>query len=265
MSVAIEGLWKVCEVVRAGQVERRHPASHYLFSGDRLRRFWYPETSAGHRAHETDEGPYQVIAGADHAALDFTPDGASKAIRWLVRVAGEELAICFGPRGALPREFSSDKEAVVRLRRDAVAVPPVADHPYFGRVGYHVVLESWRCTIDVDGRAVEVSFDGDASGDPARALAIAQEVFGDLAAWRERTESFAVEKLLPMKNEGWLLEDEAPVTAEAFRGCMSLPKLHVDRRGHLTFEYEVGELFWEHAIHVYGTLEGGPDDAAPVG
>lgn len=67
----------------------------------------------------------------------------------------------------------------------------------------------------------------------------------------------SVETLETLKNEGWLDEDEAPLTEADFLSRLTLRALTVDEFGHFTFWYDDGDVFWGHAIEAHGTLADG--------
>lgn len=102
------------------------------------------------------------------------------------------------------------------------------------------------------------------AGDEAglgEALATAGALWDDQAGWSERIRAYAVEELLPLKNDSWLEDDEEPLTPAEFRARMRLDSITVDPDGSFTFWHDDGDLFWGHSIQIDGTLQDGPTGA----
>jgi len=89
----------------------------------------------------------------------------------------------------------------------------------------------------------------------------ADALWTDEVAWKRRIDDFAVEKLLPLKNDGWLGDDETPFTAEEFKARMTVESVTIDAGGDFTFWHHDGNLFWGHSIQVGCNLEVGPEYA----
>ena len=94
----------------------------------------------------------------------------------------------------------------------------------------------------------------------ADAIKTAESLWADQAAWKRRVDEFAVEQLLPLKNESWLGEDEREITPADFKKKMKLKSINVDGDGRFEFWHDDGGLFWGHSIQVSGTLKDGLTD-----
>lgn len=92
-------------------------------------------------------------------------------------------------------------------------------------------------------------------------LEAATRLFSEQARWHHRVREYAVEQLLPLKNDTWLDEDEEAMSADEFLSKMSLESICVDESGDLTFWHNDGDLFWGHAIEIRGDLSDGLTDA----
>jgi hypothetical protein len=93
------------------------------------------------------------------------------------------------------------------------------------------------------------------------ALNTAYSLWKDQWEWQKRIRQFAVQKLLPIKNDFWLEDGERALTAEQFDDRMTLESIDVDADGSFTFWHDDGDLFWGHLIEVRGNLCDGPTDA----
>jgi hypothetical protein len=85
------------------------------------------------------------------------------------------------------------------------------------------------------------------------------------AAWDDRVRAFAVSRLLGLKNDAWLGDDESALTTAQFTARMTPQAVTLDPDGSFTFFYADGDLFWGHSILVSGTIADGPADADIAG
>src|SRR5207249_3318350 len=93
------------------------------------------------------------------------------------------------------------------------------------------------------------------------ALKSAHTLWESQDVWSRRIRDFAVQKLLPLKNDAWLDEGEVEVTADQFQDRMTLDSITVYPNGSFEFWHHDGDLFWGHSIQVRGSLSEGPTDA----
>lgn len=114
-------------------------------------------------------------------------------------------------------------------------------------------------------RTVSISCDRDESGGIENALMTAEALWDDQKSWRQRVEAIAVKELLPLKNENWLDEDEAELTADDFLSRMKLTSIGVHADGEFDFWHDDGDLFSGHSIQVSGNLQDGPTRANIAG
>ncbi len=94
-----------------------------------------------------------------------------------------------------------------------------------------------------------------------KALTVARSLWACRKEWQQRIAKYATEKLLPLKNESWLGEDETELTAREFAKRMAVETICVRANGSFEFWYSDGDLFWGHSIRVSGNLTGGPKHA----
>ena len=79
--------------------------------------------------------------------------------------------------------------------------------------------------------------------------------------WKENVDDFAVKKLLSLKNDVWLGEDESPLNADQFKSRMTLQSVSIYPDGEIEFWHDDGDLFWGHSIQISGSLGEGLTDA----
>lgn len=121
---------------------------------------------------------------------------------------------------------------------------------------------NWFCgDLLWSGQEVRLNLSMDGCDSIAQPLAIAAELWRPEADWNARIMAYAVENLLPLKNDVWLEEDEAELDTADFEGRMSLQTITVYADGSFEFWFDDGDLFWGHVIMVRGSLAGGLCDA----
>lgn len=106
-------------------------------------------------------------------------------------------------------------------------------------------------TIEIGGVPVTLRLYTDADDDLAPARRHAREVLAEFDTYSRRAEEYAVQELLPLKNDIWLDEDEeTPLTPQQFKQRMALEALVFYAEGDVTFYYQDGDLFWGHTIEL---------------
>lgn len=103
------------------------------------------------------------------------------------------------------------------------------------------------------------------SADAQKALEVAHTLWANQGDWNRRVARFAVEKLLPLKNDAWLNEGEAELTAKDFEDKMTLESITVNADGSFEFWHNDGDMFWGHSIQIDGSLAEGPTHADITG
>lgn len=86
---------------------------------------------------------------------------------------------------------------------------------------------------------------------------VANELVKKQMIWDKLIKEFAVKKLLKIKNESWL-EDEEKITSEQFIQKMKLKSIVVSMKNKFEFCFDDGDIFFGHFIMVDGNLEKGP-------
>ena len=103
--------------------------------------------------------------------------------------------------------------------------------------------------------------DDDDDGSVMASLDVAKALWQEQVTWNRRIRAYAIQELLPLKNESWLEDDEDALTPEAFEARMTLESITVYPDGSFDFEHDDGNLFLGHSIQVCGNLSEGPNDA----
>ena len=108
---------------------------------------------------------------------------------------------------------------------------------------------------------VSLSLSTDQPDELEKALRTAHSLWQNQSKWNERIRNYAVQELLPLKNDAWLGEGEAELSADQFDGRMMLESVTVYPDGSFEFWHNDGDLFWGHSIQIGGTLSEGPTQA----
>ncbi len=105
---------------------------------------------------------------------------------------------------------------------------------------------------------VEISIHKDETGEIEGGLRTLRQLWQDQGTWAERIGNYAAQQLLRLKNDNWLDEDEAPLSADEFMARLRLECISIDQEGSFTFWHNDGDLFWGHSVEICGNLRDGP-------
>jgi hypothetical protein len=150
---------------------------------------------------------------------------------------------------------SSDAElsqAAVDLQK------PVVQHDHeLGRFTLDRRLNWYTAETEWNGDVIALNVRPDDSGTIDAALQVARALWKNQKQWGKRIGDYAVQELLPLKNENWLEEGEAELTADQFKARMTLESVTVEPDGSFDFWHNDGDLSWGHSIQISGSLSEG--------
>ena len=135
------------------------------------------------------------------------------------------------------------------------------DHAAFGRLQHDTDLDWWTGTLPHSSPPIAINFSADEQGKPTGALETGLAVLSDIKDWEQRVVAYALQELLPLKNEFWLDENEDSVIASDFKTRMHLESITFYADGDFEFYHRDGDLFCGHAILIGCNLLEGPNDA----
>ena len=95
----------------------------------------------------------------------------------------------------------------------------------------------------------------------AEQLTRARTLVTHLPGAMERARHFAAERLVGLKNDGYLEEDEAPLSQEEFAARLGLPRVELLLDGPCDFTFGDDEMLWGHFITVESEDDGTPRHA----
>lgn len=135
----------------------------------------------------------------------------------------------------------------------------------FGELWLNGDLARFESETQWNQEEVEISFDAETLEQLQELLPTARTLWSDQTGWNQKIEDYAVGKLLDLKNDVWLQEDETKVTAEQFKSRMILESINIESGGHFTFWYDDDDMFWCHMIEIRGSLKEGLTSAGLAG
>jgi hypothetical protein len=127
---------------------------------------------------------------------------------------------------------------------------PDIEHPELGTLRYEEEYDWYKGQIKVRQSDVSIQLSTDEEGEVASSLKRATNFVGELGNHAELAKEYAAQKLLELKNETWIDDDEQPLTTEQFQQRMVLESISIDSEGEISFYHNDGDLFWGHCILV---------------
>lgn len=120
-------------------------------------------------------------------------------------------------------------------------------------------LLGWVGQAEWLGRSCEFSIDH------LDDLTVAHALWRDQQRWNADAINFATERLLGLKNNDWLGEDEEPISRAEFGKRLSLNSIAIEAGEEFVLSFDDGNLFWGHTITVQGSLRDGLTDVGLAG
>ncbi|MBD2456065.1 DUF2262 domain-containing protein [Nostoc sp. FACHB-87] len=125
---------------------------------------------------------------------------------------------------------------------------PIIKHEILGQLVYNAELDWYESQIVVDETLISLSLSMENNHEVELILARASGVVRNLKHYAKDAEEYAVIKLLELKNETWLDEDETFLTSEEFKDQIILEGLVFSPDGEVEFYYNDGNIFFGHCI-----------------
>lgn len=160
-----------------------------------------------------------------------------------------------------------DDDSELNARLAELQRPITLDDPDFGTFLFNRKFGLFTAAVTWMSQPIELELepkDKDRNNVEA-CLEIARQLWAGMSIWQSRIQDFAVQELLPLKNDGWLEEDEGPCTADEFKNKMELHSITIYCDGHFSFWHSDGDMFWGHSIQIRANLIDGPYDADTPG
>jgi hypothetical protein len=158
-----------------------------------------------------------------------------------------------------------DPDPELRALASEQQKPIVVAHPLLGQLTFDRGQNSFQTKLILAGEPIEVAIDADGEAPDPAVLATAERFWNNQADWDHRLREFAAARLIELKNDTWLQEDEEPLTEAEFIKKLTANSMGFDPPDGFTIYYNDGDIFWGHAIEIRGTLSNGPQSADIAG
>jgi len=139
--------------------------------------------------------------------------------------------------------------------------PVIHSDRRFGPLTFDRSIRWYAGTARWNGKLIDLNVNAETEDELLQALAVAYTLWDNESNWHQRVIDYAVEELLPLKNDSWLGDDETEFTPDQFKNQMTLEAICVYADGGFEFWHNDGDLFWGHSIQIGGTLSEGLDCA----
>ncbi|MDI2090510.1 DUF2262 domain-containing protein [Commensalibacter oyaizuii] len=158
-------------------------------------------------------------------------------------------------------ETINDEELSKKFFEDDIK-PQIIHHPQWGAFVFNNVVKWFEGHASWMDQKVTLYVDATDEDSFSYLLDQNQPLFAEQSQWMERILAFTVAKLLPLKNDSWLHEDQDPLTPQEFIDKLELETILLDKDGSFYFTFNDHDLFWGHTISTLGSLEQGITDSS---
>ncbi|PHS05036.1 MAG: hypothetical protein COA78_15810 [Blastopirellula sp.] len=181
-------------------------------------------------------------------------------IRVRARVAEDNI---FGsPQGQLEEFIELDsKNSVLQAYLVKLQKPVTHQDKRFGTLTNDREINWYSVEVEWNGDTVNMNLIAEESDELTAALKIAYSLWDNESTWHERIVDYAVQELLPLKNDNWLGDEETEFSPTEFKRKMTLESISIYPDGDFEFWHNDGDLFWGHSIQISGNLSDGLTNA----
>src|SRR5262249_40338436 len=137
--------------------------------------------------------------------------------------------------------------------------PVTLNDANFGKLTLDRRVDWFTAQVDWDGKPVSLNLSDSAAVE--KSLKVATALWQKQREWNRRIRDFAVQDLLPLKNESGLDEDETALSGDEFTDRMTLESITVFPNESFDFWHNDGDQFLGHSIQISGSLSEGPTRA----
>lgn len=210
--------------------------------------------------------PLRLTRKGDDAELEryqLAADGDYPLVRLKARLVMETGFA--GPEAWLEEIPQVIEDAELAGQAARLRAPVIHEDAFFGACTLDKKIQWFEAQAPWNGGNIGVYLQADTLKTLPPVLKQARALWRDQTRWHARVLDCAADKLLELKNDSWLDDDEEPVTADAFKQRIELQSISMDEEGCFEFCFGDDDLFWGHTIMVHGTLDDGPEDADIAG
>jgi hypothetical protein len=154
------------------------------------------------------------------------------------------------------------EDGEVRAFLQAYLTPVRIVDPTFGQFELNKRFHMFEGIVDFGGENIKLKLDG---RNLDRCFEIARTLWNNADSWKQKAQNFAIQELLPLKNQFWLEEGQEELTVDTFANSLQLETIAISSNGSIEFYYNDGDLFFGHTIELSGEIHGGFRRANPIG
>lgn len=143
--------------------------------------------------------------------------------------------------------------------------PVTFEEPQLGLFTYDRRTKWYSAKIRWNWRKIDIHLNIDKDKYLDSILKTAHALRNNSKYWNHIIYEYAARKLLQLKNEYWLDEDEKILTKNKFKSRLKLDSISINEDGTFDFWLDDGNLFLGHTIQVTGDLKSGLTSAGIVG
>lgn len=169
----------------------------------------------------------------------------------------------FGSPKAQIEDFVALDSTDAQLQRHLAQLqePKIHEDNRFGLLTFDRRIDWYSAQVKWQGKTINLNLNVESADELDPVLKVAYKLWDNESTWSERINNYAIEKLLPLKNDNWLDGDEPELSVQEFKDRMTLEAVSVYPDGEFEFWHNDGDLFWGHSIQISGNLSEGPTRA----
>lgn len=152
--------------------------------------------------------------------------------------------------------YEAEADQLTEIAEELVK-PVVINTERFGDLTLDRSIGWFEGDVEWNDESIRITFHTDETQDISAGLKVAEKLWDEQIAWKQKVDDYAVLELLDLKNDNWLSEDEPTLDSDQFKSRMTLETISVHPDGKFEFWHDDGDLFWGHSIQVSGSLEEG--------
>lgn len=169
-----------------------------------------------------------------------------------VLLSTDETSAIFAGKSTQPRNAIQLMKVVEELRK-----PVIIPTTRFGDLTLDRSIGWFEGEVEWNGKSIRITFHSDENQDISQGLEVAEKLWNDQMSWNQKVNDYAIKELLPLKNDNWLDDGEAPLTKKQFKSHMTLRSVSIYPDGDFEFWHDDGDMFGGHLIQISGSLEDG--------
>jgi hypothetical protein len=232
-----------------------HHSDHWIHSFE-LAAWRFP----GRDVTETELWILRAVPPDADMAKEFREFPECAIVRLEVLLAEDQESAVF--YRALDRNVDEDEllQVAERLKQPlTISTEAFGEFVLDRRIGWFDGSAEWN------GEQVELSLRPDSDNNLDPALRAAEAIWTSQPDLNRQIEASLVSELLELKNDTWLLENEAPLCAVELLERLELISISVCGDGHFEFYYADDDMFAGHRVNVRGSLTEGPTEVGLAG